>query len=304
MSAPVAAAQLVVSRENEIDGGPRSRGALSLPSRTYFALIVLAIAVWAVYLVVVAGSPAVDAHAYFVADLGHLYSDAPEGARDAYVYTPAFAQLVEPLRWLGEAGFVGVWRVLETGALLVLTGPLAAVLLFVQPFGAEVAAGNIHILFALAIVAGFRWPAAWSFVLLTKVTPGVGLLWFAVRREWRSLAIALGVTAAIAGVSFVVDPGAWFAWLTMLTHQSTPDTVQLVAGPLVLRLAAAAALVAWGARTDRRWTALVAAFVALPVTWFNAASMFAGLLPLIRRRPAYLERSGSATPTKTITVIG
>ena len=44
----------------------------------------------------------------------------------------------------------------------------------------------------VAIVLGFRWPFTWAFVLLTKVTPGVGLLWFAVRREWRSLAIALG----------------------------------------------------------------------------------------------------------------
>ncbi len=48
---------------------------------------------------------------------------------------------------------------------------------------------------------GFRYPAAWSLILLTKITPGIGLLWFAVRREWRALAIALGATAAIASVS-------------------------------------------------------------------------------------------------------
>ena len=28
-----------------------------------------------------------------------------------------------------------------------------------------------------------RWPAAWAFVLLTKMTPGIGLLWFAFRRD-------------------------------------------------------------------------------------------------------------------------
>ena len=50
---------------------------------------------------------------------------------------------------------------------------------------------------AAAIVIGFRWPAAWSLVLLTKITPGIGLLWFAVRREWRSLAIALGAVIMI-----------------------------------------------------------------------------------------------------------
>ena len=65
----------------------------------------------------------------------------------------------------------------------------------------EVAGGNVSLLLAVAIVVGFRWPAAWALVLLTKITPGIGLLWFAVRREWRHLAIALGATAAIVAVS-------------------------------------------------------------------------------------------------------
>ena len=69
------------------------------------------------------------------------------------------------------------------------------------PVSQEILIGNIHLLLAAAIVLGFRWPGTWAFVLLTKVTPGVGLLWFAVRREWRSLGIALGATAAIVAVS-------------------------------------------------------------------------------------------------------
>ena len=47
--------------------------------------------------------------------------------------------------------------------------------------------GNIHVLLAVTILAGFRYPGAWSFVVLTKVTPGIGLLWFAIRREWGAL---------------------------------------------------------------------------------------------------------------------
>ena len=70
----------------------------------------------------------------------------------------------------------------------------------------ELAGGNIHLLLAAAIVLGFRWPWTWSLVLLTKITPGIGLLWFVVRREWRNLTIALGGTAAIVAVSFVL-PG-------------------------------------------------------------------------------------------------
>ena len=38
----------------------------------------------------------------------------------------------------------------------------------------ELAGGNIHLLLAAAIVLGFRWPATWSLVLLTKVTPVSG----------------------------------------------------------------------------------------------------------------------------------
>ena len=70
----------------------------------------------------------------------------------------------------------------------------------------ELAGGNIHLLLAAAIVLGFRWPWTWAIVLLTKITPGIGLLWFVVRREWRDLAIALGATAAIVAVSFLVWP--------------------------------------------------------------------------------------------------
>jgi len=43
-------------------------------------------------------------------------------------------------------------------------------------------------LLAVAIAVGFRYPAAWALVLITKVTPGIGLVWFAVRREWCPLA--------------------------------------------------------------------------------------------------------------------
>ena len=72
-------------------------------------------------------------------------------------------------------------------------------------------------------MVGFRYPAAWSLILLTKVTPGIGLLWFAVRREWRSLAIALGATAVIAAVSLAIDPRAWFEWFGVIGVERRQD---------------------------------------------------------------------------------
>jgi hypothetical protein len=228
-------------------------------------------------------SDAVDARAYFLAQSGNLYS-RPWGAFDAYVYSPAFSQVLEPLRWAGYGVFLPVWRLLEIGSLAAVAGPLTGPLLFAYPVALEVGTGNVQLVLAAAIVAGFRWPATWSIVLLTKITPGIGLLWFAVRREWRNLAIALGATAAVTAVSFAIAPGDWFDWIAFLAQTHTPpDKFTIVTAPLWLRLLAAAALVTWGARTDRRWTVLVAAFLALPNVWLPSASMLVGLWTL--RRP-------------------
>jgi hypothetical protein len=66
-------------------------------------------------------------------------------------------------------------------------------------------------------VLGFEYPALWSIGILTKVTPGVSLLWFVVRREWRALAWALGATAAIRPSRSSSRPSAWFDWAKFLT---------------------------------------------------------------------------------------
>ena len=131
---------------------------------------------------------------------------------------------------------------------------------------------------------GFRYPAAWAFVLLTKVTPGIGLVWFAVRREWRALAVALGATAAIAAVSFVIAPRAWFEWISILRTGSTfPEPVwTLDFVPLGVRLITAVAIVVWGARTDRPWTVATAATLALPVLWVNGLATLVAVIPLMR----------------------
>ena len=120
--------------------------------------------------------------------------------------------------------------------------------------GLEVLRGNIETLMALAIVAGFRWPAAWAFILLTKVTPGVGLLWFVGRREWRSLAIAIGATAAIAAVSFVVAPAQWSAWVaSLIANAGVSIPWEYFPVPLLVRLPIAAALALLAGWRGWRW---------------------------------------------------
>ncbi len=226
-----------------------------------------------------------DARCYWQATLADPYLHSDWNDPIAYVYSPAFLQLVSPLTALPWQAFMAVWTGLLLLAVRLLTGPrlLAAGLLF--PFTAmEVAGGNVSLLLAVAIVAGFRWPWTWSLVLLTKITPGIGLLWFAVRREWTSLAIALGATAAIVAVSFVILPEQWRTWVDVVIQNveaGRTGTWASVPIPLWLRLPVAIAVVVWGARTDRPWTVPVASMLALPAIWYGGLSMLLAVIPLL-----------------------
>jgi len=235
---------------------------------------------------------AVDAHAYWAADPLYPYRPVTLGDFDAYFYSPAFAQAIWPITRLPWQVFAAVWTTLLGVALYAVSGRWFGLVLVLVSI--ELAMGNIHILIGLAVAFGFRWPAMWAFVLLTKVTPGIGLLWFVVRREWKPLAIAIGTTAAIVLVSALVRPGAWLEWLALLAGPTAGGNVIPV--PLWLRLPLAAVLVTWGARTDRRWTVVVAAWLALPAWWWNGAAVLVGLIPLLDDRRTN-ERSAAA-PTR------
>ncbi|MFN8521224.1 MAG: glycosyltransferase family 87 protein [Chloroflexota bacterium] len=231
-----------------------------------------------------------DTRAYWGYPRDEVYSPLPtlSAGYGFYRYSPVFVPLMTLWTAIPWPVFVTAWFAVGVVLYVWMVGPWALALLAIPVFAVELFIGNVHLLLALAIVLGFRWPAAWSFVLLTKVTPGVGLLWFAVRREWRSLAIALGVTAAIAAVSLALTPDLWAEWLRSLTQTSEPGSGNTVAIPLPYRVVAAAVLVVWGARTDRRWTVVVAATISIPVLWLNGLAMLAGVVALHRGFPERL----------------
>ena len=244
----------------------------------FVALRLLAIKPWA---------DSVDAYAYWTTRDGVFYDASATGRIGSYLYSPAFAQLVTPLVWLPLAVFTAIWTALNAATLWFLLRRWAIPSLLFLPIAFEIVSGNVHLLYAAAIVIGFRWPATWALMFLTKVTPGIGVLWFLVRREWRSLAIAIGVTAAIAIVSVALDQAQWSRWIELLRADATGagaadfQTVGwYVPVALAPRLIGAAAVVAVAALTDRRWLLPVGVVLAMPVVWLNSLAVLAACVPL------------------------
>lgn len=228
-----------------------------------------------------------DAYAYWAIDLGDLYGRSIGNTSDlgAFRYTPAFGQVFAPFYALPWELFLGLWCIAMVATLVWLSGRWALLLLAFPPIPLELYHGNIHLFMAVAIVVGFRYPIAWAFILLSKVTPGVGVLWFLFRREWRNFTIAAGGTVAIAAVSFAIAPNLWLEYAgTMVDNLSyDPGHPYPIPIPLPIRTVAAAALVWWGARTDRRWVVPMAAVLALPIIWFHGLAVLAAAIPLWRQ---------------------
>jgi Glycosyltransferase family 87 len=228
----------------------------------------------------------VDAYAYWTTRGGDLYDGQTAGAMGAYLYSPAFAQLIRPLTILPWPIFVTIWTAFNLVIVWWLLGrwSLPAMLFIPIPF--EIVSGNVHLMYAAAIVLGFRASFTWALPILTKVTPGIGLAWFAVRREWRQLGLALGVTALIVTVSFALDPALWRQWFDIIAgSSSTPATPGwYLPLALIVRLPIALVVAAVAGLTGRAWLLPVAVTLALPVLWLNSLAILAACAPLSRVR--------------------
>ena len=228
-----------------------------------------------------------DAYAYWAIDLGDLYGRSSGNTSDlgAFRYTPAAGQLFAPFHLLPWELFLAIWTAGMVAALVWLVGRSWLLLLAFPPIPLELYHGNIHLFMAVAIVIGFRYPIAWAFIVLTKVSPGVGALWFAFRGEWRKFAIAVGGTVAIAAVSFVLAPNLWREYTSTMIDNLTydPGHPYPVPIPVPIRMAVGAAIVWWGARTNRRWVVPIAVAVSLPIIWFHGFAVLAACIPLWRQ---------------------
>jgi hypothetical protein len=246
-----------------------------------------------------------DAHVYWAANPGALYSKSWEWSASPYGYSPVFADALAPFRLIPERWFMGIWQFLLVAALAVTLRGWAALILgfdlvllalgnswggFLLP---DIAMGNIHVLLGACAIWGLRYPALWAFPLLSKVTPGIGLLWFVARGEWRKLAIAMFATVALALASFLLVPGDWFAWASFL-YAGRPEEFPLWVIPISLpvRMAMAAALIVWGARRNRAWVLPIACLWCIPIPYLT---MSAGMVMALGASRAAMSRgSGPA----------
>ncbi len=211
------------------------------------------------------GNPGLDSHAYWLAARGDLLYDKAAGQLDAYLYSPAFAAVLRPLAMLEWPLFLAVWILFEASVLVWLLKPLQlkwSIPLFLLCVP-ELVNGNIFILLAASAVIGLRKPALFAFPVLTKITTGVGLIWFVARGEWKRLFQGIGASVAIVAVAYVLDPAAWQAWVGFLFENR--DGTQDGAISFLLRCVAAVALVAVGARKQLPWLIAPAMVLAAPI---------------------------------------
>ena len=168
-----------------------------------------------------------DSHAYWLAvqDMGRLYG-APALARDAFLYSPAFAQLIWPLGLLPWPAFYVLWTLLSAVIFVWLLRPLGRTW-FAPAFIAtlpEIVTGNIYALMAGALVLGVSSGPPWVFLGLTKIAGGgVGLVWLTLTRQWRALVVGLVTAMAVVGLSVAISLDQWRDWIQFLLHGSDAD---------------------------------------------------------------------------------
>ena len=211
------------------------------------------------------------------------YSSARPGDSGAYLYSPAFAHLIAPLAALPLPVFTAAWTAFLAAVFYWLAGWRAFFIGVLAPVTMSIAIGQLDMLMAAAIVIGFRYPVAWVLPIITKVTPGIGVLWYAARGEWRSVGIALGATAAVVSLSMAVDPRAWASWLEMVLRFELPTSAAGVylPVPVWVRLPIVALVIVFAARTNRRWLLPVAVCFSLPTVWLNTPTILVAILPLL-----------------------
>ena len=171
-----------------------------------------------------------------------------------------------------------------------ISAPLSIVLL-----------GNVGMLMTAGLVASIRCSGAIAIPVLAKVGPGAALLWHLFRGDRRALIIGLAVTAAAVGVSFALNPGAWFDWVGWISRNYGASPLQELAVPLVVRVPVGIAIIGIAARTDRPWLVPIGAGLCIPADYgWSFLTVWVGALGLRGVRPA--RTNAEAVPDRLLRV--
>src|SRR5437879_5118667 len=121
-----------------------------------------------------------DARSYWMADLADPYARSRVGTDYAYLYSPAFAQAIEPLRWLPWTIAGAIWTIGLFGLLGRTAGRLGLVLLLFQPVVASIAiviwGARTNRRWAVPVAAGIAMPVGWFTFTVVIVVGIAGLL--------------------------------------------------------------------------------------------------------------------------------
>ena len=210
------------------------------------------------------------------------YVPGSVGQESAYLYSPAFLVVLSPLRALPWPVFVGLWTAGLLGVLFWLARPLLFLPLLLLAL-LKVPGRQHHHPARRRHRARLQPAVGMGLRLLTKVTPGVGVLWFAVRREWLNLGIAVAATVAVIAAVALFTPGLWADWFQLLMCSTGSSTVAgSVPIPLVLRVPFALALIAVAARRDEKWLLPMGVLLLMPVIWWGSLALLTASVALKR----------------------
>jgi hypothetical protein len=224
----------------------------------------------------------------------------------AYHYPPPLAQVLAPFTlFIPALVYVIVYR----GLLLLTTWDLAgrrmlwmlALIAFI-PVAIELRFENVDLFMALAVVLGLgRWPWAFAVMAVIKVSPGLGVVYLALRRRWRDAAIAAAVGGAIVVVSFLLDPSLWRAFFDAVGGQAGASGNSLIPLPYLVRAVIGLGLVVAGGLMGRRngELLLVAGVTAAnPNLALAGFAVLAAVVPIWRAGPGGIAERARREPAR------
>lgn len=233
----------------------------------------------------------------------------------AYWYPPPLAQILAPLTsFVSADAFSVAWTALLLVCLWWLAGRdvlVALALIAFLPVAVELRVRNVHLaLAALSVLALRRSPLFWVPATALKITPVLAIAYLAAAGRWRAAFLVAVAGLAVLGVSVVLAPGAWQAFLDVAGVRAGADGGSVLPIPFAVRFAAGAVLaVAAGRLALRAEQAgasarvaeallIMALTIANPTLWVTALAMLVAIVPLWRTAaPRRIAPTAGAAPT-------